>query len=896
MTAELKKLKILNWNAHGISSQRNEFKIFLESNFIDIACITETHLSQNITFRIPGYKILRKDRECSTASGGVALIIKNNISFTENIIDNILNIEVISVRLHSFPSTVVTAVYKPPNKKLLQDEILKLLPSGDHSLVLGDMNSKNIYWGCRKSNSSGNILLEICSRHNIQIHTPNEPTFYRPGCNPDILDIALTKNCRLPLSSHVITALNSDHIPVLINFSTELNVVPKRKSLINGTIDWELYKILVAEKINLKNNFSTALEIEENINKLNESISNSLQEATVRPFQLVRKNFSRSCPKSILLKIKEKNHARRQWMRNRDPTYKKTWNHLKHVIKKELDEWVYSKYQNYVKDLDPKDQSLWKATRRVLSKFEKIPSLEENGGYIISDAEKAEAFADYFEKTFSNPECERSPHSPNVDVEDYLKLPLTTVQLPIKFTTPKEIQELIRSLKVKKSPGHDLIPVIALKNFPRKALVYITSIFNSCLRTGYFPETWKKAELVVIHKHGKNAKQVSSYRPISLLPIVGKLLESVIKRHLASFLQCNSIIPDFQFGFQYSHSTSHQLARLSEFIVNGFEMKKHTLVTFLDFQQAFDKVWHCGLLYKLKKVDTPKYLYDVLSSFLNGRTFTVRINNINSTLRQIHAGTPQGSVLSPILFNFYVHDIIQSTNTSIAMFADDTAVFSQHNDILIARNTLQSYLVNLEQYLKKWMICLNTEKCTAKIFTLRRPSDPPELILKNKELKWNPASEAVKYLGVYLDRRLTWNYHINNKLTQTYARLAMLYPIVNRKSSLKPETTVLIHKTILRPLLMYGCEVWGAASATKRKKLQSFQNKVLRIAVDAPWFIRNAQLHRELKLETIDEFIKKRFKKFHTQLPAVKGAVAYNLGNPTSSRRLKPRLIQDIML
>lgn len=176
MATELRKLNILNWNAHGISSQKNEFKIFLESNSIDVACITETHLSQNINFKIPGYKILRKDKESSTASGGVALVIKNNVSFVENIIFNISNIEVVSICLLSSPSTVITVAYKPPNKKLFEDEILKLLPPGNDTIVLGDINSKNIYWGCRKSNSSGNALLDICSRHNIQIHAPNEPT------------------------------------------------------------------------------------------------------------------------------------------------------------------------------------------------------------------------------------------------------------------------------------------------------------------------------------------------------------------------------------------------------------------------------------------------------------------------------------------------------------------------------------------------------------------------------------------------------------------------------------------------------------------------------------------------------------------------------------------------
>lgn len=119
------------------------------------------------------------------------------------------------------------------------------------------------------------------------------------------------------------------------------------------------------------------------------------------------------------------------------------------------------------------------------------------------------------------------------------------------------------------------------------------------------------------------------------------------------------------------------------------------------------------------------------------------------------------------------------------------------------------------------MLTLNAQKCISKVFTLRRPLDPPELILIGNKLKWNPANEAVRYLGVHLDRRLTWNHHINIKLTQTYSRLGMLYPIINRKSSLKPETAILIYKTILRPLLMYMRSV-GGSFLYKTEKITNF--------------------------------------------------------------------------
>ena len=138
--------------------------------------------------------------------------------------------------------------------------------------------------------------------------------------------------------------------------------------------------------------------------------------------------------------------------------------------------------------------------------------------------------------------------------------------------------------------------------------------------------------------------------------------------------------------------------------------------------------------------------------------------------------------------------------------------------------------------------------------------------------------------------------HVNTKLTQGYARLSQLFPLINRRSTLKTECTLLLYKTIIRPLITYGCTVWGPSiSAGKLKKLQTLQNKILRISVNAPWFVRNNQLHRELGIDTLSEFFKKTARKFLLNLENVPGAISYNLGQSTIDRRLKAKLPQDIL-
>jgi hypothetical protein len=204
----------------------------------------------------------------------------------------------------------------------------------------------------------------------------------------------------------------------------------------------------------------------------------------------------------------------------------------------------------------------------------------------------------------------------------------------IKPTSPKEIQLIISKLASKKSPGHDIIISKILKNLTLKALTYLASLFNSTMRIGTFPLTWKHAIKVPIHKPGKQVNAPTSYRTISLLPTLSKLCERFSLNRIKPFLH---IIPKYQFGFKTQHSTCHQIQRISEIIVYGFENKKYTTTVFLDLTQAFDKIWPLGLEIKLKTLNLPIYLLKTITSFIK---FQVRIDTDFSLQHNIKSGVP----------------------------------------------------------------------------------------------------------------------------------------------------------------------------------------------------------------------------------------------------------------
>jgi hypothetical protein len=178
---------------------------------------------------------------------------------------------------------------------------------------------------------------------------------------------------------------------------------------------------------------------------------------------------------------------------------------------------------------------------------------------------------------------------------------------------------------------------------------------------------------------------------------------------IKSFTQTQKIILDTQFGFRSKHSTTQQIHRIIDKISSSFEEKKYCPGVFLDVSQAFDRVWHQGLLFKIKKI-LPAPLYLIIKSYLSNRTFVVRQGNNFSSYFKIHAGVPQGSDLSPDLYNMFTEDIPSADNILIATYADDTAILSDHSNNIIVASNLQSHLTKIEKWASNWKIKINTEK------------------------------------------------------------------------------------------------------------------------------------------------------------------------------------------
>ena len=474
------------------------------------------------------------------------------------------------------------------------------------------------------------------------------------------------------------------------------------------------------------------------------------------------------------------------------------------------------------------------------------------------------------------------------------KLPdeITTQELhQIKFKW-RQTQNLIRDhINPKKTPGHDLINGNILKKLPAKAIKLLTYIFNAILQTGYFPESWKVSQIIMIPKPGKDVTKVNSYRPISLLPILSKLFEKMLLEKLKPVLHEKKIIPDHQFGFRQEHGTVEQVHRVVSEIRSSLERKQYCSAAFLDIAQAFDKVWHEGLLYKIRTL-LPNCFYEVIKNYMVNRKFFVKYNSASTNLYEIHAGVPQGSVLGPVLYLIFTADLPTSNKVKVSTFADDTAILATHQNPAEASRILQEHLDKIQIWLNKWRIKVNESKSVHITFTLRKLTCPP-VKLNNINLT---QSQNIKYLGLHVDRRLTWKKHIETKCQQIKLKLSKINWLIGKHSTLSLECKILLYKMIIKPIWTYGIQLWGSACASNIIKLQRVQSKILRTILYAPWYVRNTTIHRDLNIETVADTIKQHSKKYQLKLNQHPNLLARELLRRPSIRRLQKKDPLDLTL
>jgi len=312
----------------------------------------------------------------------------------------------------------------------------------------------------------------------------------------------------------------------------------------------------------------------------------------------------------------------------------------------------------------------------------------------------------------------------------YLRRPSSSAK-PDAVTT-SEIDKVLGDLKAGTAPGYDCIHPEFLTHMGPQARNWLAEFFSRLLVEHCIPRVWRQAKVIALPKPGKDITLAASYRPISLLSVCFKLLESIILRRIAPTV--HAVLSSSQAGFRQGRSTSNQVCALTTFTENGFQQGLKTGAVFVDVTAAFDTVWHTGLLSKVSNV-LPRWAVDMVALFLQNRRFRVHMGDQVSAWRGQSNGLPQGSILSPTLFNLYIDDLPETESRKF-IYTDDI----QARSFVDLEKGLNPDMAKLSEFCDKWRLTPSVTKTVSSVFHLdnRHAAQKLSIYLSGRRIKHDP--------------------------------------------------------------------------------------------------------------------------------------------------------------
>lgn len=872
--SSLNDLNILFWNARGVRNKFSELIDYIRSENIDIIGVNETFLDNTVNLNnISGYEIIRIDS--TNHSGGLLFIIKSTIRFTSVDCPTTDLFDCMALRIEASRPFILTLIYCRGGPSTLitsnyHQELINLCNQSLPFFIMGDFNSKHRAWNCVRNNKAGKLLKEFLDRTPYFLNYPLDNHTYNPVSrlmSPSTIDLVITDgsmHCS-PLQVHEL--FTSDHYPVRFEINCNLNPLSRVKNEFYNysQADWGAFRAKIEQLIE-----PTLVEASSRQDVDNNSIDeliHILTDATKEAVDTAIPKYSNNKSEFIITPhlrslITERNYFRRRFTRTRHPFDELKFKELKFRVSSCICELKRNRLDRILLDCNYAHNNIFKVikTKRHVN----LPALRPVSAsqrLITSREGKAEELANTFLNNHNNSLRDNlKTHTAkiNKEVTSYLN---SSASFHAPVVEMDEVIDILRQSKAGKASGLDGINIKVVKNFPVVALQFLVLIFNLCNKHCYFPAPWKIAKTIAIPKPGKDPKDPQSYRPIALLSCFSKIYEKTILNQLRINLSDIDPLPKFQFGFRPRHSTSHALKILLKAIRRALRSGKTVGVIYFDVQKAFDLVWHNGLLYKLIKMGCDRWTIKIVASFLAKRQFEVHVGDMHSNRHTIEYGVPQGSVLSPNLYNLFTSDIPDLGDIDLSLYADDTAMSGTSRYIKGLCKRLRKAAAKLIRYYTKWKIKINPHKTVVCFHSRRKTKQVPprSLLIGGSNV---PVTQNPKYLGVHLDNTLTMKRHIDEAIIKTNISGRRIYPYLRRFSFATKKLKLKLYKTYVRPVLTYAAPVLAGAAKSNVKKLQVCQNKYLRIIMNRPRHTRITELHELLRIETIPEFLNRLTTKF----------------------------------
>lgn len=851
MEAAVVLLSILQWNAQSLVSHGPQLKQHLSKLDVlpDIICVQETFLWPNCQFKINGYISLRQDRANfdpttnNSRRGGCAIFVKSNLTYKAHNLPK-LNFEANAVKIFNGNQRALTIfnVYNRGTASVV--DYKKMIENTEGPLIIcGDFNSHHEMWGSRKTDLAGTIIESFIDDADLVVLNNGKATRVNMGnLSYSVLDLTLVTaslSAKCDWDVYQEDTLGSDHFPVYtqIHFNplrTISSRVPRWKF---RSANWNEFSIQCENEIT-EDLLSTDIEMSnQNLTSKIIGISNKCIGKSSGKFQPRVSQFwwNKECEEANRARHKAYNKVCRTSLPADLETFRKRRAELQRIVR----QVKRSSWRSYISTINRNTPltTIWSKVKRISGSFNRspIPVLGANG-QAVTNQEKSELLAEQFETVSS---LENFP----AEFQDKV----TDVELEFKAVIDKAIQdscspldkpftlvELLTAIQKGKntSPGADDLCYEHFKHMPNSSLEVVKDMINQSWLCGEIPKVWTEAVVIPIPKPGKDASIPSSYRPIALTSNLCKIMERLVSNRLSFHMESNQLLNRIQSGFRKNRSCTDQLIRLQTAAQKAISNQEYMICVFLDIEKAYDMLWRQGLLFKLQSLGVKGRMLKWISSFLSHRTIRVRIGQDLSGVHVIENGTPQGSVISPLLFNIMINDMFDSlpVNIDASQFADDGAFWRRFGNLDFVFRSIQSGLDSVYKWCSKWGFKISISKSVAMNFTKRKLDH--DLFLTIGEHRINFVSDF-KFLGVYFDRKLTWSRHITYLSGKCSKGLNLLKCVSGTKWGADKSSLLLLYKALILSRLDYGSQVFMNAAKCHLTKLDRVQSKALRIATGA---------------------------------------------------------------
>lgn len=840
-------LKILSLNIRSINKNFDNFQVIYKRLAIefDVIVLGECWINESSAIhQLQGYTSFNS-KKFINKSGGVVIYVNNKWSpiFSE------LDINDANCVLIQVPgSFAVLGVYRSPSFRNLDvffhslDSILKTYDKSPCLVVTGDMNIDILDAGQLNSQSSDYLCL--LAEHGL-LSSVNTAT-HQKTCLDHMFIPARSR-----AESIVCAAGLTDHDLTMVGITLDL---PKlaRPGRFRTVIDFDSFKL------ELKSIKWTSLLQENNNNldniveKFSSSITNALSKAsrvvtvsrtkvTLQPWMtpgLIR--CSKHKDKLHMNARKDPNNAMKSLIFTR---YRNFYISLIRKLKAEHDRNVLLKFNN-------KPKKLWSAINLITHKSHKA-SVSEN---LLNSRPTAGESLDVCNTYFSNvgSVLATSILSRLNESQESLAQKVSSRPTPFSFfiepTDAEEVLGFIKLLDSESAPGYDGVSNKILKMIGEIIAEPLADIFNLSITLGSFPQAWKTATVIPIHKSGPSDAP-NNFRPISLLGAFSKLLERVINKRLVKYLEQNKLLSDRQFGFRRGRSTEDAVTLLTDIVASHLDGGRCCVGVFLDLAKAFDTVSTPILLKKLEYLGIRGLALDWFSSYLTERCQRVRVGVSYSGLQPVSFGVPQGSILGPTLFTAYIDDVmcLDLCNSDMLCYADDTAIVFHGRSWRDAGAAAEMGLRRIASWMEQNLLTLNADKTQFLCFHKTSASCPPDAMTSLKLHVSNcdgsgvsPGSCScvciaraafVKYLGVTLDEKLNFHKHI----MVTSARVRkLIYTMKFLRDVANAKLLKLVYLALCQPILNYCILAWGGCCKSTLITLERAQRAVLKVSLRRP--------------------------------------------------------------